>query len=58
MTFFFEGLDNARRHYQATYGQGLRVYRHRKRQGHVFSLVKSRRGKLRRTSRRTKGVVH
>ena len=55
---FLRNWTNARRHDQATHEQGLRVYRHRERQGHVFSLVKPRRGELRRTPRRTTSVVH
>ena len=52
------GEVNGRRHHQATHGQGLRVYRHRERQGLVFSLVRPRRGELRTTPRRTTGVIH
>ena len=55
---FFEGCTNARRFHQATHRQGFRFYRYRDWQGHVFSLVKPRRGKLRRTSRRTTSVIH
>ncbi len=49
---------NGRRHHQATHGQGIRLYRHRERKGPVFSLVKPRRGELRRTPRRTASDIH
>merc|ERR1711964_473471 len=56
---FLRNWANGRRHHQANHRQRLRVYRHRERQGHVFSLVKPRRrGELRRTPRRTTSVIH
>ena len=55
---FFRNWTNGRRYHQATHGQGLRVYRHRDRQGHVFPLVEPRRGELRRTPRRATRIVH
>ncbi len=33
---FLRNWTNGRRYHQATHEQGLRVYRHRERQGHVF----------------------
>ncbi|KKK54692.1 hypothetical protein LCGC14_3082130 [marine sediment metagenome] len=55
---FLRNWTNGRRHDQAADGQGLRVYRHRKRQGLVFSFVNRRRSELRRTPRRTASVIH
>ena len=55
---FLGNWTNGRRHDHATHGQRLRIYRHRKWQGPVFSLVKSRRSELRRTPRRTASVIH
>ena len=55
---FLRNWINGRRHYQAADGQRFRVYRHWERQGPVFSLVKPRRGELRRTPRRTTSFIH
>ncbi len=46
-----------RRHDQEEDRQGLWVYRHWERRGHIFSLVKLRR-ELRRAPRRTTSVIH
>ncbi len=54
---FLRNWTNGRRHDQAADEQGLRVYRHRERQGPVFSLVRPGRGELRRTPRRTTSVI-